>query len=60
MTLPCIIAFMDKRFEILTDIVFPCGDVELVTIIKEKGEEVCVRMDFGPFWTERSRLQKFP
>jgi len=35
---------------------FPCGDLEPVTIIKYEGTQVCVKMEFGPFWTERTRL----
>jgi hypothetical protein len=38
---------------------FPCGDLQPVTIIKYEGEEVCVKMPFGPFWTDKNRLMRF-
>lgn len=38
---------------------FPCGDLQPVTIIKYEGDQVCVKMPFGPFWTHRNRLLRF-
>ena len=38
---------------------FPCGDLESVTIIRYEGDQVCVKMSFGPFWTQRNRVMRF-
>jgi len=40
----------------MTYLLFPSGDLELVTIIKHQGDQVCVQMPFGPFWTDAKRL----
>ena len=43
----------------MTYIKFPCGDLEPVTVIKYEGTQVCVKMEFGPFWTDADRLWMF-
>jgi hypothetical protein len=40
----------------MTYISFPCGDLERVTVIKFNGDEVCVRMPYGPLWIDAKRL----
>ena len=44
----------------MTFIKFPCGDLEPVAVIKYEGDQVCVKMEFGPFWTDADRLWMCP
>ena len=37
-------------------LVFPCGDVQPVKILEYSGDEVCVQMPFGPFWTKATNV----
>jgi hypothetical protein len=37
-------------------VTFPCGDLQQVTILKKEGNQVCVSMPFGPFWTDEKRI----
>ena len=43
----------------MTFIKLPCGDLEPVTIVKYEGNQVCVKMEFGLFWTDRDRVWRF-
>jgi len=44
----------------MTFIKFPCGDLEPVKVLRIEGQEVCVQMPFGPFWTDVERVWMFP
>jgi hypothetical protein len=41
-------------------VIFPCGDMELVKVLKHEDGQVCVQMPFGPFWTDADRLWMCP